>query len=101
MTATNSVLCNDYMFLGPDHDGYCYDDVLVLHPCLFSMMNAPRTSFSTKFKINNDSFFVVGVSKHNGFPQIIRLFIGFGSLIFTIHFGGFSIPLFLVGNTHG
>ena len=30
-------------------------------------------------------------------PQIIHLFIGFGTIIFTIHFGGFP-PIF--GNTH-
>ena len=28
-------------------------------------------------------------------PQIIHLFIGFGTMIFTIHFGGKKIPLFL------
>ena len=37
----------------------------------------------------------MGVSKNNGIPQIIHLFIGF-SMIFTIHFGGFT-PIF--GNT--
>ena len=40
----------------------------------------------------------MGVSKNTGFsPQIIHLFIGFGTMIFTIHFGGFT-PIF--GNTH-
>ena len=39
----------------------------------------------------------VGVSKKNVGkpPQIIHLFIGFGTMIFTIHFGGKKIPLFL------
>ena len=31
----------------------------------------------------------MGVSKNNGkTPQIIHLFIGFGTMIFTFHFGG-------------
>ncbi len=40
----------------------------------------------------------LGVSKNRGAftPQIIHLFIGF-SIIFTIHFGGFTTPIF--GNT--
>ena len=44
-----------------------------------------------------DSFVYMGVSKNRGgfTPQIIHLFIGFGTIIFTIHFGG-KIPLFLV-----
>ena len=37
----------------------------------------------------------MGASKNNGTPKIIHLFIGFGTIIFTIHFGG-KIPLFLV-----
>ena len=38
----------------------------------------------------------MGVSKNRGFyPQIIHLFIGFGTIIFTIHFGGFyTTPIF-------
>ncbi len=32
----------------------------------------------------------MGVSKNMGFPQIIHLNIGFGTIIFTIHFGWFS-----------
>ena len=38
----------------------------------------------------------MGVSKNRGkTTQIIHLFMGF-SIIFTIHFGGVSFPLFLV-----
>ena len=36
----------------------------------------------------------MGVSKNRGGHQIIHLEIGFGTIIFTIHFGG-KIPLFL------
>ena len=37
-----------------------------------------------------------GISKNNGkTPQIIHLFIGFWTIIFTIHFGGKILPLFL------
>ena len=43
-------------------------------------------------------FHHMGVSKNSGkTPQIIHLFIGF-SIIFTIHFGGNTTPIF--GNTH-
>ena len=38
----------------------------------------------------------MGVSKNNGTPKS-SILIGFGTIIFTIHFGGvFYLPLFLV-----
>ena len=40
----------------------------------------------------------MGVSKNSGIPKS-SILIGFGTIIFTIHFGG-KIPLFLVQHPH-
>ena len=40
----------------------------------------------------------MGVSKNRGGPPKSSILIGFGTIIFTIHFGGFTTPIF--GNIH-
>ena len=42
-------------------------------------------------------YLYMGVSKNRGFYPKSSILIGFGTIIFTIHFGGFP-PIF--GNTH-